>query len=441
MSNIAFNFLTESFLFNEADSVYHKRTLQEIDNEIEKYRNYIIANLKNINDEINKKYNFIQPLLKLHTIPSMNELLQGSIFLDTYLIDDPIFSYNCNSIKFANYERKKVGLKEVTDDDIKKELSDLAIYMKSLTKGVTIEIGYIKFYPFSLGLQYEYNPQIKIPDLSINNIPENVYNWFKERLVVLNMENNRTNSKLTISNKILLFFKDDEEGEPYFEHLHQIIPEKYNGKTLRIRLDGDYIPDLDSYNNWVSEMSIKTIKNKILSYAYRDEICSFFNSPICLQSAFEQSFYNTNFQNNNSNFHKLGFNLNIPGLQNISFDKAMEIRKSAHLSFLAFQEKLLNDSKALRTTTDEKQYDLIIQEIEQDYLNSINKTHSFLDSAKDLFSLNNLINIGLFAESYFTGNNSKITTGLTIVNGIYNATKIVKKDISNPMYFLKKISK
>ena len=68
MSNIAFNFLTESFLFHEAESNYSKRTIDEIDREITTYREYIQKNINQINSEIYKEYNFIQPIT-LHRTP------------------------------------------------------------------------------------------------------------------------------------------------------------------------------------------------------------------------------------------------------------------------------------------------------------------------------------------------------------------------------------
>ena len=70
----------------------------------------------------------------------------------------------------------------------------------------------------------------------------------------------------------------------------------------------------------------------------------------------------------------------------------------------------------------------------------IKSTNVLLESLKGIFAFDNLISYGLCGYSYFTGADPKITTGLTVLSGIYNVGKITKECISNPMYFLKKIS-
>ena len=63
MSNIAFDFLTESFLFNESASHYAKRTIDKLDKELQAYQKYILDHLTEINAEVYKEYNFIQPFV------------------------------------------------------------------------------------------------------------------------------------------------------------------------------------------------------------------------------------------------------------------------------------------------------------------------------------------------------------------------------------------
>lgn len=442
MSNIAFDFLTESFLFNESATNYARRSIDEIDKELHSYQDYILKHLSDINAEVYKEYNFIQPLSNKSTLPSMEELLQGCIFLDTYLIDDPIFNFNIKRIKFADAERVSMGMEKLSNDEIKADLSSYAEYMKSLTAGVNVENGYIKFYPFSLWLQPVFNPVIKIPDLSIENIPKNVYNWFHNQIEVKNIEKNRTNPKLKISNKILLEFKDDTSDSAYISHYHVMIPERFEKDHVIVRFDGNYVPNAMEYNTWVNEEIIKYIKSKIEFFVFRDSICNYFNSPVCLYNDFQKNFYSTNFSlSQKDHMYNLGFDLNIPGLDKMDFDKAMEIRKNAHWSFIELQKKIKEDSKQLRAANDEKIYNDIIKQIENDYLEGIKSTNTVLKSMKKLFSVNNVINMAFAVNSYYTGQFSKVTTGLTVINGLYNVFDITKTQLSNPMYFLNKISK
>lgn len=442
MSNTAFNYLTNSFLFNEASSEYSKRSMTEIERELNEYKKYIIDHLKDLNAEVYKDYNFIQPLTHNSKLPTINELLQGCIFLDTYLIDDPLFDFNIARMKMGNVERVSMGMDKITDREIKHELSELAEYMKALTNGVNIQSGYIKFYPFSLWMQPVFNPAIRVPDLSIDNIPKQVYEWFYNNIKVQNLEKNRTNQNLKISNRIVLSFKEDIGDNAYIAHYQRVIPEKFENDHVIVRFDGEYIPNKMEYDSWVNEEIIKAIKDKMEFFVFRDSICNYFNSPVCLYNDFQRNFYNSVFSSSGKeHMYNLGFDLNIPGLDKIDFNKAMEIRNTAHWSFVELQKQIKEDSKQLRAASDEKTYNEIMKQIENDYLDGINSTNTVLSSMGKLLSVNNIINIAFAANSYFTGELTKVTTGLTVINALYNVYGIAKEQLSNPMYFLKKISK
>ncbi len=446
MSNISFNFLTESFLFNEVDTKFSKRTIDEIEDEINNYREYIISNLNELNSEIYKNYNFIQPITIHSKLPSMDELLQGSIFLDTYIIDDPIFRFDIKQIKMGNVERYQMGFQKESDEEIKNELSEIVNYMKSLTSGVNVAIGYIKFYPLGLYLNNYFKPIMRLPDISTNTIDQNVFNWFFERINLNNLKKDTEglviDDNLLISNYIAIKFDDDKENGSIICHYQSGQIESIINNHARIRFDGNYIPNKTEYDNWVNQEIIKAIKERLTFYSYRDYICNKFNSPIILNSPLEKQFYKKNFDDTTpAQFHNLGFNLNIPGLQNISFDKAMEIRNNTHSSFVSLQQKINEDSKALRTASDYRTYKLTLEAINQDYEEAIKSTNLILNSLKSLINPSNIFNLLLFGESYYTGNISNFTTGVTILNGMYNAKNIIQNTISNPLYFLKKIAK
>lgn len=441
MSNTAFTFLSDSFLFIEAGSYYKSRTVDEIENELNRYRDYIRNNITSLKQEIYKDINFIQPLKHTSKLPTNEELLHGSIFLDTYLINDPIFDFSIQRQKMANIERKCMNLPEVTDDDLKRQLSDLALYMKNLTPGVDTEVGYIKFFPFSMGYMPTNVPIFSIPDLSIDKIEKNVFEWFFDHIQVQNLNGNVGEPTLELSNKIAINFENDD-GDSFIYHYQALENLKQVGTKVLFSLNLNHIPDEQEYINWVGQEIIKSIKSKIDFFKFRDSICKEFNSPICLSSPFEKDFYSTNFNSEfTSDIHQLGFNINLPGLNNMTFIDAMKVRNRSRSSFLAFQEKIKEDSKQLRTASDEKTYNEVIRKIEYDYKEEIKSTNILLESMKSLISFPNLINVGLFAHSYYTGQETKLTTGLTIANGIYNVYSVSKQFVSNPIFYMKQINK
>jgi len=138
--------------------------------------------------------------------------------------------------------------------------------------------------------------------------------------------------------------------------------------------------------------------------------------------------------------HTLGFDLNIPGLQNLNFKEAMEVRRSSFESFRSFQNELQNDSILLSSVNDEKQYDELITEIQHKYENASKNVTSKLGMTKSIAS-DNIINIAIAAISYYntpllaTG----VISGLSLLDAIRKGRKDYLNTVKNPFYFYKKI--
>ncbi len=102
-----------------------------------------------------KGINIIQDLERNSKLPTQDQLLQGCFFLDTYLVNDPVFDFNLSIEYHSNIARQSMGVARKSDDELKSELANYAIYMKSLTEGVRCDTEYIKFYPFGKVLRPE----------------------------------------------------------------------------------------------------------------------------------------------------------------------------------------------------------------------------------------------------------------------------------------------
>ena len=81
MSNICFDFLSDSMLFRDAEHGYKSQSIDELDKELNRYREYIVANQQEIDNEILRNdVNIIQELEKNPKLPTQEELLQGCLF-------------------------------------------------------------------------------------------------------------------------------------------------------------------------------------------------------------------------------------------------------------------------------------------------------------------------------------------------------------------------
>ena len=443
MSNISFNFLTDSFLFTEAEQNYKKRTMDELSQELDSYRDYIIKNQNSIDNEISKSgINIIQELSDTPKLPKQEELLQGSLFLDTYLINDPIFDFNLHNEKYANIARQCLHTTAKSDDTLKQELASYAIYMKSLTEGVRCDTEYIKFYPIKSGFRPIEVPLFQLPDLSIEGIDRNVYQWFSERIQCFNLnENNRIDKSLKFSNKIILFFKDDTTSSVRIAQYHSFVPVRISGNHVEMKADNNYIPQNEEYNNWVAQEIIKTIKGKLSFFLYRKIITDKFNSPIILRNVFEKEFSEMNFSNiKNPDLYKLGFDLDFLGLKDLDFNTAMSIRRNAKDSFMEFQNAIKKDSIILSTATDKKIYTEVVESIKQKYIQGIGSVKSAFDLSKEIAS-KNILQLGVSACTYFVTPEpfKSIITGLSLLSIMKNAKDDIKNERKNPFYFLKKM--
>lgn len=442
MSNIAFDFLNESVLFQKAEDNYKNISLIELTQELDKYKSYIKGKKEDIEKElVDGNLKIIQSLQQHLEKPSMDEILQGSLFLDKYLIDDPLFSYNLADAELINENNRIMGFKEKTDDDLKKELSTNALYMKNLVDGVRCDTAYIKFYPFSLGFQYERIPYMRVPDLSIDDIDKNVYNWFSKKIDVINIDKqNRLNKDLSISNHIGICFKGDSDSKCNFARYQKPVNifEVAGKKYMVINLD--YIPEKAEYDNWVHQEVITTIKEKLNFFVYRHNVCSKLNSPVILNNELEKQFYEMQFSTKKSNVHTFGFDLNIPGLKKLDFKEAMEIRRSSFESFRSFQNELQKDSVLLSVINDEKKYDELMTDIQHKYDIASKNVTSKLGMIKSIAS-DNIINTAIAAFSYYntpllaTG----VISGLSLLDALRKGRKDYLNTIKNPFYFYKKI--
>lgn len=152
MSNISFNFLSNSFLFKDDGSAIHCRSLSEIENELDKYRSYINSNKDELDKEcINDgdKSIALSDFRSIQYLPNINEIKSKALFLNKFIIEDPLFATSFRNINIINEDRLLRGYQILTDEKLKTDLMSKINYMKQLTPGVDSRVQYIKFYPLS----------------------------------------------------------------------------------------------------------------------------------------------------------------------------------------------------------------------------------------------------------------------------------------------------
>ena len=94
MSHINFDFLTESFLFNEKEleNVFNKYSDEQIRMELNKYREYILSKMNQIREEVTLDRHRINITIEsFENRPSEDYLKKLVLYIDCVLIADPLF--------------------------------------------------------------------------------------------------------------------------------------------------------------------------------------------------------------------------------------------------------------------------------------------------------------------------------------------------------------
>lgn len=188
MAHIIYNFLTESFLFNDTgiEDGFKDYSDKQIKSELDKYRNYILSNMDSIRNEILLDKRMIKVTIEsFDNRPSEEYLKQLVLYIDCVLIADPLFELTENKSDASEVISEYMGMKKHKEID-RGALSEALKYMKNSTPLIVCD--FIKFIPISL----IHEAPKDIPIVYDGNgfresLPEHLMNLIKHKLEVRNI--------------------------------------------------------------------------------------------------------------------------------------------------------------------------------------------------------------------------------------------------------------
>lgn len=262
MANIAFDFLTESFLFSNLhiENSYSSITDSELRIELRKYREHIQKNIPAISAEIQQGKSLINTSIEsFGHLPDEELLKQLALYLDRVVIPDPIFEYTHEQNDMHVPISQLMGINASTDID-RRKLTQRAKYMKDKTPLVANQ--FVKFFPVSL----IHEPPKDLPIFySENNysdaLPPEVLKYFYEKARVSNVERIDGYMRYSKDNQLNLgttihvgFDGDNNRGGMIYQFMTSKI-ENLNEKTGECSFY-QRIPDAISkqdFDVWVSQ--------------------------------------------------------------------------------------------------------------------------------------------------------------------------------------------
>lgn len=361
MSNTAFNFLSDSYLTRDSKESFLRKSLNDIEQELDNYRNYLGTHKNDLDKECisdNEDSVEISDFRILQKLPKQEEIFQKSLFLNRFVIDDPLQSSSFKSFDIINEDRKIRGFKAITDVEAKENLWKKVQYMKELLPGINANVGYIKFYPLSKEPTNELLKFINIPDLTFPNEFPEIYEWFHNKIVLKTIDDNQqVVDLLEPCKKLGISFQNDDSGI--------FLPAFLNWQFQNV------VPSIQVYNQWKEEEIIKSIRDRYLELLRKNEFRIKFGAIVSTESEFEFDFLNSVIKSptttTETKILKVLTKLKLPSISSTSFDKVMEIRQFFDDSFENFRKQLKDDIIYLQQSKDEKLIEEFSKELEKKY--------------------------------------------------------------------------
>lgn len=452
MANTAFDFLTESFLFDERyiEDNFRMVSEQELSSELQKYREHIQENYIDIVDEIQNKSELNVTIESAGELPNEQLLKQLALYMDRVVISDPIFEFTPTKSGMHIPMSKLMGVNPNSEVD-RIRLARSAKYMKRTTPLVVTQFA--KYVPISL----IHEPPKELPilyssDNFSSELSEDLYTFFHENAKVSNViikdgiMRYKENDRLSLGTTIAIDFDREHIRKG---HIYQFMASKIHNldeKTGRFEIM-QYIPDSISHNdfeNWVTNSINRaaitefrtTLNEAILAKKLK---CMYmaksqFTSDLLSQTIAKSSV--------NSDLANLSMKLDLPILNEISVEDLVSIRTDSGEAFYNFRIQLNSKLLSLRGLTDkdelQRKIENISYEMNQIQVNEVKKEYRKIVKS---FGVDAVVLTGSLVTSFFTGGLTLIGAAGALAKGGSDYIKYLNGVKENNGYFLWKLNR
>lgn len=452
MANTAFDFLIESFLFDERyiEDNFRRVSEQELSSELQKYREHIQENYIDVVDEIQNKSDLNVTIESAGELPNEQLLKQLALYMDRVVISDPIFEFAQTKSDMHIPMSKLMDVNPNIEVD-RVRLARKAKYMKRTTPLVATQ--FVKYAPISL----IHEPPKELPilyssDNFSSELSEDLYTFFYKNAKVSNViikdgiMSYKENDKLSLGTTIAIDFDSEHIRKG---HIYQFMASKIHNldeKTGRFEIM-QYIPDSISHNdfeNWVTNSINRaaitefrtTLNEAILAKKLK---CMYmaksqFTSDLLSQTIAKSSV--------NSDLANLSMKLDLPILNEISLEDLVSIRTDSGEAFYNFRTELNSKLLSLRGLTDKEELQRKIENISYE-MNQIQVHQVRKEYRKIVKSLgvDAVVLTGSLVTSFFTGGLTLIGAAGALAKGGADYIKYLNGVKENNGYFLWKLNR
>lgn len=447
MSNNLLRFLNDSFLFRRKyiDTNYSKFNDSKLTKELERYRQFCLENAevesidpKNLNILIEGTYQ----------LPDDAFLKQCALYINSVIIDDPVFSFTLPTPNHTQAINSYLGLESHPFN--RSGLAKAATYVNHHRKA--IHSNYIKFFPIS----YLHEPPQEIPIrysevLFADVLPKEILEYFRANARVSPLRKVERglrfieNEPLTPGRGIVVRFEDNAKRYfPYMLFQSEIVSINDETREVKsIQVLPETPPDEDAFNAWVYQSINQAARRsfdevyKEVSVASRVGINYLTRSPFIHELLCRSFNFETNLKNDVVN---AVFELELPIIDGISLENMLNLRQKDGEVFENFRIELERQLRELRTITDRAELQIKMEnlshELTEVQINQINKTIAKIKSG--MFA-DALILVGGLATTIQGNGFGVLALVYALEKGYKTYQDYINNIKENPAFFLWKL--
>ena len=451
MGSITYNFLADSILLHASSIAnnFENESVERLENELSDYREFCITNYDELINEIVNKKSSLKVFSSSEFTP-INLLSQTALYIDQFILPDPIFKLTEQKSELSNTTSKYFGYNESV---LKKE--DILKACKFLQNVTPMIAGdYVKIFPLSFYFERPTIPFYHPKDYFNDVLPSEILKFFRENAEVSSLEKMKSGGWQVMKGKlypcrgIAVDFKNSNLYSGMIFHLVETKVLEVDETTGKVKF-AQFLPPTpptdEEFNAWVHQ-SINSASRKFFNEIFLENaISASLNSTYLCNNLFTSEFITKHFETQDSIQTYTAtqvVNLELPFLDKIDIVKLMSIRQNEGDVFMNFRIELEKQFRELRTITDEKQLKLKSENIMHE-LNDVQgqKIKTKIEYLKSQLALNSLLGIGGLAATFQTAGTSLVATALALGKGYKDYKDYKEKVVENPAYLLWRIKK
>jgi hypothetical protein len=454
MGSVTYNFLADSLFFhkNSIQNNFVKESDERIEKELQDYRKHCIDNYEELIKEIVDRDSFLKVFSSSDETP-INLLKQTSLYVDQFIIKDPLFNLTDIKSETNTVMAKYLGYQNNGKID-RNKLKKASSFLKDITP--MIAGNYAKIFPLSYHFEAPKEIPLNLPTDYYNGVlPKEIMEFFWDNISVRSMEKLKSGDgwqvvedKLYPCRGIVVDIKKTNLKSSMIYHLFEMevlsLDEKTGIATFRQTLP-DTLPDANHFNAWVTQSINSTSKHFFDGVFKENFISSNLNATYLCDNDFTSKLISQNYNIKETIQTETAnriINFDLPFLDNIDIDKLMTVREMDSEVFTNFRIELEKHFRELRILSDPK----IIQQKTENIFHELNevqvqKIKQKIDYINKQVFVNSVVGIGGLAGGFSTGGFSLLATALALGKGYKDYIDYKEKVKENPSYLLWKIRK